>query len=80
MVKPARSQFYWQSLLASARPSGISYRLANGKCGNITDPLALRIFYTRISARTSKLSRAQLYVALAVQLRAAATGNNGTSE
>jgi hypothetical protein len=77
MVKSARSAFYWQSLLASARPSGISYRLANGKSGDITDPLALRIFYTRISARTSKLSRAQLYVAFADELHAAATGNNG---
>jgi hypothetical protein len=47
MLKP----FYWQSVLASARPSGISYRLANGKSGNITDPKALRIFYTRIASK-----------------------------
>jgi hypothetical protein len=26
----------------------ISYLLANGKCGNITDPWVLRIFYTRL--------------------------------
>jgi hypothetical protein len=33
------------------RPSGISYLLANGKQGNITDPWALRAFYYRISQR-----------------------------
>jgi hypothetical protein len=26
----------------------ISYLLSNGKCGNITDPWILRIFYTRL--------------------------------
>jgi hypothetical protein len=30
---------------------GISYRLANGKCGNITDPELLRIFYSRIAKK-----------------------------
>lgn len=32
----------------TARPSGISYRLRNGKEGNITDPEALRTFYFRL--------------------------------
>jgi hypothetical protein len=31
-----------------ARPSGISYRLSNGKEGTIIDPVALRTFYHRI--------------------------------
>jgi hypothetical protein len=39
----------WRALSATeARPSGISYRLASGKSGEITDPLALRTFYWRI--------------------------------
>jgi hypothetical protein len=53
MLKPARSQFYWQHLSLS-RPSGISYRLSNGKCGSITNPLALRLFYTKLSARNGR--------------------------
>jgi hypothetical protein len=53
MLKSAHSSFYWQSLLLS-RPSGISYRLANGKCGDITDPLSLRIFYTRLSTKRAR--------------------------
>jgi hypothetical protein len=29
-------------------PSGISYLLSSGRSGTITDPRALRIFYTRL--------------------------------
>jgi hypothetical protein len=39
----------WRALSVSARASGISYRLANGRQGEITDPRVLRIFYTRLS-------------------------------
>jgi hypothetical protein len=31
-----------------ARASGISFRLANGRSGEIVDPTHLRMFYTRL--------------------------------
>jgi hypothetical protein len=40
----------WRTLSASeVRAHGISYRLSNGKQGEITDPQALRTFYARLS-------------------------------
>ncbi len=39
----------WRALSCNeARASGISYRLASGKEGTITDPVALRTFYYRV--------------------------------
>jgi hypothetical protein len=35
-------------MLINQRISGISYRLADGRSGEIIDPFALRAFYTRI--------------------------------
>jgi hypothetical protein len=38
----------WRALSTKARASGISYLLSSGKTGEITDPWALRVFYTRL--------------------------------
>jgi hypothetical protein len=39
----------WRALSSiEAHPSGISYRLSNGKSGEIIDPVALRTFYHRV--------------------------------
>lgn len=47
MGKYVRSAIDFRAI-DGARASGISFLLANGKSGDIIDPAALRIFYTRI--------------------------------
>src|SRR6516162_2201153 len=44
----------WGQTDRRARLSGISYLLASGKTGDITDPWALRVFYSRICLLTER--------------------------
>ena len=38
----------------AVRAASISYRLANGKCGTITDPLVLGRFYSKLYQRSGR--------------------------
>jgi hypothetical protein len=62
----------------------ISYLLANGKMGNITDPQALRTFFNRViynenyQAKEKDNARRETARRLAPQLRAATQARQGT--